>query len=110
MTCISVFVPRDVAAGGLLTHACLFMLKIDCCSIADKGFPTFPNTEVFTPDGYCFVALGGLQVVFVLCLNDFPEYDFCLMISIRWIFLGGNHSRSCIAPSRGAVWYTRCDT
>ena len=44
-------------------YVCSFMLKIDCCSKADEGFPTFPNTEVFTSDDSCFVVLGGLPVV-----------------------------------------------
>ena len=71
-----IVVLRDVAAGGLLTHACLFMLKIDCCSKADEGFPTFSNTKVFTSDDSCFVVVGGLQVVFVLCLDDFSRVRF----------------------------------
>ena len=54
----SIVLLRDVTAGGLLTHACLFMVKIDCCSKADEGFPTFSNTKVFTSDDSCFVVSG----------------------------------------------------
>ena len=36
----------------------LFMLKIDCYSKADEGFSTFPNTEVLTSNGSCFVVCG----------------------------------------------------
>ena len=66
----SIVLLRDVTAGGLLAHACLFMLKIDCYSKADEGFPTFPNTEVFTSDDPCFV----VEVVFVWYLDDFPKF------------------------------------
>ena len=54
----SVVLLRDVTAGGLLMHVCSFMLKIDCCSKAEEGFFTFPNTEVFTSDDSCFVVSG----------------------------------------------------
>lgn len=45
-----------------------------CYSKIDECFPTFPNTEVFNSEDYCFLVPGGLfklKVVFVLCSDDF---------------------------------------
>ena len=51
--------------GGLLTHACVFKLKLNCYSKADGGFSTFSSTEVFTSDDPCFVVSGRVAKYFL---------------------------------------------